>query len=115
MMRTILVAVSALAIAAPALADENTGYRSIAAGNLKEAETRLMAALRADPGRPEVLLNLAAVYAKTDRPAAARDLYRRVLSTDATLMDMPSGATISSHTVAQRGLARIEPAQIASR
>lgn len=114
-MRMMMIAALLAAAASPAVAGERTGYMSIAAGNLERAERTLESARRADPNRPEVLLNLAAVYGQTGRTDAARGLYREVLAGDPIRVDMPSGATVTSHEVAQRGLAKLGPAQFATR
>lgn len=114
-MRSLLVPLILLAAATPAMADERTGYMSIAAGDLKRAEATLERARRADPDRAEVLLNLAAVYQQTGRSEAARQLYATVLSAEPVAMDMPSGAVLSSHAVAQRGLAKLGPTMMAAR
>jgi Flp pilus assembly protein TadD len=98
-----------------AMAAERTGYTAIAAGALDKAQTLLEAEQRANPGRPEVMLNLAAVYQRSGRPEAARSLYAGVLAEKSVAMDMPSGAVVSSHVVAERGLAKLGPAQIATR
>lgn len=104
----IATAASLLAIAAPALSQEYTAYRAIAAKDYAAAERRLVALRRGAPDRPELMLNLAAVYAKTGRGALARDLYVEVLRRPALLMDMPSGRVASSHAVARFGLLLLE-------
>lgn len=100
--------VAAAGVAAPAMAQEGwpqrTGYQEIAAGNLAAAERTLLAERRTSPDSPELMLNLAAVYAQTGRASEARSLYGAVLSEKPVAMDMPSGAVTSSHTVAQTGL-----------
>ena len=89
MMRQFGLIVLALAgAAAPALAADETGYQAIAAGNLAAAERGI----------------LAAVYRRTGREADARALYQRVLQRREVAMDMPSGAVVSSHELARRGL-----------
>lgn len=95
--------------ASTATASERTGYASIAAGDLSGAERTLIAERRIFPERPELMLNLAAVYQQTGRTMEAASLYRAVLARPVVAMDLPSGATRSSHTIAQAALARIAP------
>ena len=110
-----IVALGMMAAAAPAMAAERTGFQAISAGNLPMAERQIDAAMRANPGRPELMLNLAAVYLETGRDAEARALYSTVLREAAVAMDMPSGAVMSSHDVALRGLERLPHEAIATR
>jgi len=105
MMRQFGLIVLALAgAAAPALAADETGYQAIAAGNLAAAERGILAEQKVYGNRPELMLNLAAVYRRTGREADARALYQRVLQRREVAMDMPSGAVVSSHELARRGL-----------
>lgn len=104
----------AFMVATPALAKDHTGFTAIAAGNLSQAEATLSAERAIFPRRPEVLLNLAAVYARTDRVAQARTLYNDVLASEPVSLDLANGGATSSHEVAQRGLARLSTT-IASR
>ena len=110
--------VAAAGMAAPAMAQDSwpqrTGFQEIAAGNFTAAERTLLEERRTNPNSPELMLNLAAVYAKTGRAADARALYDAVLQEKAIAMDMPSGAILSSHTVARTGLRHL-PQTIASR
>lgn len=101
--------------AVPAAASDRTGYQAIAAGDFATAERTLVAERRIFPSRPELMLNLAAVYAKTGRATEATTLYREALSAEPVLMDLPNGKTISSHAVAERGLARLSPTMVATR
>lgn len=113
-MRGLSLLVMAGLAASPAFAKDRTGYTAIAAGNLSQAEATLSAERAIFPRRPEVLLNLAAVYARTDRVAQARALYDDVLASEPVSLDLANGGTTSSHDVAQRGLARLSTT-IASR
>ncbi|MCD2325245.1 tetratricopeptide repeat protein [Sphingomonas sp. IC-56] len=99
-----------------AQAQENgAATRLITRGFYGEAEARLMRELRIYPDRPELLLNLAAVYARTGRVDAARSLYARVLSKDEVLMDLASQRTAGSHGIAKTGLDRLAPVQFTAR
>ncbi|KQM63503.1 hypothetical protein ASE75_13135 [Sphingomonas sp. Leaf17] len=105
----------ALVATTPALAGERTGFTAIASGDLAKAERMLTAERRIYPQRPELMLNLAAVYAKTNRSAEARALYTAVLDRPAVAMDLPNGMVLSSHAVASTGLNRLPGAQMATR
>lgn len=85
---------------------EQTGFSAIAAGHFAQAERRISAERRIFPDRPELMLNLAAVYSRTGREAQARTLYTSVLQRPDVLMDLPGGDTASSHALAQAGLRR---------
>ncbi|MET4896548.1 tetratricopeptide repeat protein [Sphingomonadaceae bacterium jetA1] len=103
--------VAAAGMAAPAMAQtvwpQPTGYQEIAAGRLAAAERTLLQERRVNPDSPELMLNLAAVYAQTGRATEARALYDAVLGEKPIAMDMPSGAVLSSHSVARTGVHRL--------
>jgi tetratricopeptide (TPR) repeat protein len=105
----------AAAVCPSAQARENAATTLITQGAYGEAEARLMRELRIHPDRPELLLNLAAVYARTGRVDAGRSLYERVLSQDEVLMDLASQRTAGSHGIAKAGLARLSPVQFTAR
>ncbi|WP_294234396.1 tetratricopeptide repeat protein [uncultured Sphingomonas sp.] len=113
-----VILVAAAGMATPAMAQDSwpqrTGFQQILAGDFATAERTLLDERRADPRSPELMLNLAAVYAKTGRAADARALYDAVLEEKAVALDMPSGAILSSHTVARTGLRHL-PQAIAAR
>lgn len=90
-------------------------HSAIQQGDFETAERKLIAEARIFPERPEVLLNLAAVYAKTGRYAEARDLYAKVLSDKPVAMDVADGQVAPSHLVAKRGLRLIDNSRQASR
>jgi tetratricopeptide (TPR) repeat protein len=103
---------ASLAAAMPASAQEQmadpAAKAAIVQGNYDVAERRLLQELRIYPGRPELLLNLAAVYSKTGRYGEARNLYQRVLTQDDVLMDLSADQTAGSHALAQTGLRRLD-------
>lgn len=101
-------AVVAMLAAMPATAQVRTGYTAIAAGSLSAAERTLTREREMFPERPELMLNLAAVYARTGRTAEARALYGDVLSRDAIEMELGNGSVESSHLLARRGLAQLD-------
>lgn len=108
-----LVAAAPLAfVAAPAVAQDSSTLQpvsseAIMAGNYARAERDLVAELRLNPDRPELMLNLAAVYAQTNRPDEARALYQRVLSQGDVPMYRAAAAPAGSHAIARAGLDRI--------
>lgn len=114
MMHLVLSAAAAAVVAfatpvhAQARQEDRTGYRAIAAQDLSRAERRLVAERRIYPGRPELMLNLAAVYGRTGRAQEARALYADVLAAPPVAMDLASGAVASSHQIATRGMAALE-------
>ena len=119
MRKTVLFVLATLGVATPALAApsatvDRTGYRAIAAGDLATAEKRIVAERRIFPQRPELMLNLASVYARTGRDSEARALYAAVLARPAVALDLPSGAVASSHDLANLALRR-QAQQIATR
>ena len=101
------LALIAAVTATPALARDTTGFHAIAAGDLGAAEQTLKAERRIYPQRPELMLNLAFVYARTGRVAEASALYRAVLSRDEVMLETPAGAEASSHAIATAGLGRV--------
>jgi Tfp pilus assembly protein PilF len=112
----VILAAAPLVAALPVQAqDRAVASTQIAQGDYAAAESKLLAELRIYPGRPELLLNLAAVYAKTGRASEARALYTKVLSKDDVLMDISAERTAGSHALAQRGLSRLETVQFSAR
>lgn len=115
-MRTmILASLVAAALASPALASDRTGYQAIAVGDYRTAEKTLTAERRIFPSRPELMINLATVYARTGRTSEAASLYRAALAADDIEMAMPNGDVSSSRAVAQRGLDRLGSVTLATR
>ena len=118
------IALAHLAIAAPlmlaaypvqAQTGDQVAVTAIAHGAYADAEKALLKELRIYPNRPELLLNLAAVYAKTGRDAEARALYARVLDQREVLMDVTPEKTAGSHAIARTGLRRLETVQLSAR
>lgn len=109
-MLKLMVAVGALALTSAAAAADRVAYRAIAAGDLTAAVQKLESERRIHPQRPELMLNLAAAYHRLGRSDDAQALYRQALQRPAVSLDLPSGAVVSSHDVAARGLARMAPA-----
>lgn len=93
-----------------AVAKDRVGYQAIAAGSLAKAEQTITAERAIFPDRPELMLNLAAVYARTGREAQARALYGEVLDREAVAMDLADGSVRTSHELARAGLGRLSTA-----
>ena len=107
---THLVAAAPLLLAAlPASAQNLTLTESdaIARGAYHDAEATLVKQLRVNPGRPELQLNLAAVYTETGRGTQARILYNQVLAEPEVEMSLQSGRASGSHAIARAGLGRV--------
>ncbi len=115
MMRVSLIAFTLAMVSGSALASDRLGQQQIAAGDLHGAEATLTAERRIYPRRPELMLNLAAVYQQTGRGTAARDLYVQVLDRPEVSLLTPSGTAVSSHQIAERGMARLTPMTVATR
>ncbi|HEX8486017.1 tetratricopeptide repeat protein [Sphingomonas sp.] len=113
MRRIISGLVAILAVQTGAQAADRNATAAIVAGDLPQAERILTTERRIFPNRPELMLNLAAVYRQTGREAEANALYASVLRRPAALMDLPDQQIVSSHVLAQAGLQK--STQIASR
>ncbi|MDT8757518.1 tetratricopeptide repeat protein [Sphingomonas psychrotolerans] len=112
----VLLAAAPFVAALPVQAQDSTvASEQIVQGDYSQAESALLTELRIHPGRPELLLNLAAVYAKTGRASEARSLYTKVLSKDDVLMDLRTEQAVGSHALAQRGLRRLDMVQFSAR
>lgn len=111
MRRVMLAAAAGMMLAGAvgmATAQERTGYHAIAAGDLAGAEATLERERAIFPQRPELMLNLAAVYARTGRASEARALYGDVLQREPIDLELGDGSAVSSHLIAKRGLARLD-------
>lgn len=109
-------ALVAMGLASPAFAQTNaTAHQAIQAGDYQAAEARLTSELRVHPGRPELLLNLATVYARTGRTEQARALFQTVLQRDEVLLDVSSDQVAGSHAIALRALNQLAPLTLTSR
>jgi Flp pilus assembly protein TadD len=112
----VAAATSLLALASPALAQDSTlAAREIMTGSYSKAEQKLLTQMRVDQ-RPEVQLNLAAIYYATGRIEQARSLYEQVLQKDDVAMTVTTDRTTGSHSIAQTGLRYLSQRQrVASR
>lgn len=112
------LAAAMILVASPALAQGGairTAHDAITRGDYTRAEQLLLAEQRIFPGNAEVLVNLAAVYARTGRVQQASTLYRQVLAREDVLLDLNADRTASSHAIAATGLRRVSSLQTAAR
>ena len=111
------LALGAVALGAPvaAGAQERTAYTQIVSGDFRAAEQQLAAERRIFPQRPELMLNLAAVYGRTSRDRDAAALYNAVLAQPNVEMDVGGDRTAWSHDLAQAGIRRLAGMQLSLR
>ncbi|MBN8830758.1 MAG: tetratricopeptide repeat protein [Sphingomonadales bacterium] len=93
-----------------ALADTPSAYAAgaISAGQLAEAERILKPVSYEDANDPARLINIATVYARTQRYAEARAALTRVQALPAERLDLAGGSSLSSHNIAAAMLERLE-------
>lgn len=96
----------AIGVSAAPLAAQEARYAhtAITAGELSQAERSLEREARAGSREPEVLLNLAAVYALSNRTDDARAMYGRVLAGKDVSLVLSSNRVASAHDVARTGI-----------
>ncbi len=90
-------------------------HATIQRGDYAAAERKLLADARVFPNKPEVLLNLAAIYTRTGRHSEARALYNHVLALQPVAMDVVDGQIAPSHLIAERGMRQLDAARMAAR
>ncbi|WP_033921762.1 tetratricopeptide repeat protein [Sphingomonas sp. 37zxx] len=116
--KLIIVAAMLGVPAASAVAQNRTdpyGHDAIERGQFSEAEASLRAQLALEPAKPELLLNLAAIYARTNRLDQAEVMYQRVIAgEDVSLLLRPDHA-LGAHAIAQRGLGKLDVQRTAAR
>jgi thioredoxin-like negative regulator of GroEL len=93
----------------------DSGYTEIARGDYTAAEQRLSKEQRLFRHEPDLMLNMAYVYAQTGRIAQARALYRSVLTMPDEVLDMPQGNSMASHDLARAALSRLNGAEFTLR
>lgn len=111
----LVVALLGASTAALAADDQNNGFRQIMAGDTAGAEAMLTRQHRLFPEDPSLSLNLAAIYARTNRADAARSLYRQVLDGPDEELDMANDRTQSAHAVAKMGMKRLDTTLVSTR
>ncbi len=93
--------------AAPAGQDALYAGPAISAGQYAQAEQILQPASYADARDPARLINLATVYARTERFDAARAVLNQVRQLPDESLDLADGASASSHRIAAAMLKRL--------
>ncbi len=120
-MRVLQLAIVAAMLGAPAVSSASQtrsdpyAHDAIERGEFGEAEAGLRAQLALEPTKPELLINLAAIMARTNRADAAQALYQRVLATDDVSLLLRPGQALGSHAIAERGLRKLDQQQMAVR
>ncbi len=117
-MRALAILVAAglgVGLPVPGYAESFSGAERIATGDLNAAEREIAEQRRVFPNDPDLLINLAHVYARTERTAEAQDLYRAVLGRPDEEMILPDGRTMMAHALASEALRRISAPVIATR
>jgi Flp pilus assembly protein TadD len=108
MLTHLMIAGIALGTCGGAVASNtDSGYSEIARGDYTAAELRLSKEQRMFRHEPDLMLNMAYVYAQTGRLAQARALYRSVLTMPDEMLDMPQGSSMASHDLAKAALLRL--------
>jgi len=105
-------AVAALIVpAAVAQTDaQGTDYaaRAITSGQFDEAERILQPISLADANDPARLINMATVYARTQRYGDARAALQRVRALPAESLELANGTSYSSHVIATAMIERLD-------
>jgi Flp pilus assembly protein TadD len=116
-MMSVLIAAATAGIAGvmPVNAAETNGYKLIVLGNYSAAEREIAQERRLFPHDADLLINLATVYLRTGRVAAARDIYYDVLARPNEELDLPQQGSSWSHTIAASALQRLDPVTISFR
>ncbi len=114
-MRIALIVLAATPFALAALPAQAQRDNGDPVASVSKAEAQLNSRLRLDPDQPELLLNLAAVYAQTGRTSQARALYLRVLQQRDFEMDLSADRVSTSHAIANKGLQHIRALQLSAR
>lgn len=74
-------------------------------------ERQLQRQVWMQPGDHVAMARLADLYARTDRPAKARRLYRALLRADDVQLERSSGQPVGSRALATAALARLDAAR----
>ena len=96
-----------------ATAQNFNGAEYLARGDATGAERVIMAQQRLFPHDADLLLNLAAVYARTGRQAEARRMYQAVIAQPDEELDLAGRRTATAHLIAAEGLRRL-PVSVAA-
>jgi hypothetical protein len=100
-------ALSSTVALAQAPADSGYAAAAITSGQLAAAEHALQPSSYADAADPARLINIATVYARTERFSEARAALARVRALPAEQLDLANGKSYSSHVIAAAMLERL--------
>ena len=117
-MRTVIYfVVAGLGLGVPGLAQAQSfsGAEQLIRGDLPAAEREIAHQRRMFPNDPDLLVNLASIYGRTNRTADARRLYRDVLARADEPLTLADGSTVSSHQIALTGLRSLPAEMLAAR
>lgn len=116
-MRAIGIAVAAAFVlsAAPTAAQQSEigypegslAFQALAAGDYAKAERQLRKSA-VDRNDPALLINLGQLYARTNRPSEAADMFRRAYQAEEIELVLRSGRPMSSREAAARALRALE-------
>lgn len=95
--------------------EDNNGATQIARGDYAAAEAIIRHEQRLFPTDPDLMLNLAMVYARTGRLDEARRLYRAVLDRPAVPLLVGGDREQSSHAIASEALRQLNAVTITAR
>lgn len=90
-------------------------HDAIESGRFGEAEAALRSQLALEPTKPELLINLAAIYARTNRLDDAQALYQRALNTEDVSLLLKPDVALNSHEIAHRGLRKLDRLRTAAK
>jgi Flp pilus assembly protein TadD len=120
-MRALKVIIVAAMLGVPAVSaaaqdrPDPYSHNAIEAGQFAEAETSLRTQLALEPTKPELLINLAAIYARTNRLDAAQTMYDRALAAENVSLLLRPDFAQDSHVIAKRGMMKLERQRMAMR
>ena len=93
--------------ASAAAAQNWNGAEQLARGDVAGAERVIVAQQRLFPRDPDLLLNLAVVFARTGRVSEARQAYQQVLAQPNEPLDLDGARLALAHDLATAGLRRL--------
>lgn len=103
-----IAAITASAALAQSESSSDYAANAIHSGELSKAERLLQPASLQDAVDPARLINIATVYARTERYDHARAALLRVRELPDEQLDLANGASYSSHRIASAMLSRLD-------
>jgi len=95
--------------------DDQNGYTQIKTGDYAAAERLLQVQRIRFPVDPDISINLAVIYSRTDRAREARALYQSVLDRPDEMLLLGGEQEISAHRLAANGLRLLPPLPVITR